>query len=194
MGNWLKAGAFRICPLCEARNKAGAASCVKCRTDMRHASSIAAPGPARARSTPLMRMLLIGGLVAAIAAGLVVRSVFHPTLEDPGVADVRADERPMAAAQAPPPEVTGWVPGGSAGAVAAAAPAAADWSTATFPVARPNPYDVPGDPSQSMVGIAPNAGAVRRAAARHHVFTNDDLIGTRGGAYAAPAPEPLSNQ
>src|SRR4051812_33711130 len=117
MGNWLKAGAIRICPLCEARNEAGAARCVKCRTDMRHAPEVAAPGPARA-STPLTRMLLIGGLVAVLAAGFVVRSVFHAILEDPGVADVRADERPVAVAQAPPPEVTGWVPGGSAGAVA----------------------------------------------------------------------------
>jgi hypothetical protein len=54
------------------------------------------------------------------------------------------------------------------------------WSSESFPVERVNPYDVPGDPNASMVGIAPREPRVRAAMAKQRVFTDDDLLATRG--------------
>jgi hypothetical protein len=137
-----------------------------------------------------MRFLLATGLVLAIGAGLVVRSVFfNSSLAEPAEAsDTPRDAiAPPATApvELPPPPVSGWVPGGTGTAPPATlADAGASWSTATFPVAQPNPYDVPGDPSQGMVGIAPRTSQASKAraaaAARGHVFTEADLVATRG--------------
>ena len=185
MRNWNGAGAYRICPLCEARNKAGHTQCAKCRTSLGSAAVIAAaPGEARAGGDPLMRMLLIGGLLAAIAAGLVVRSILNASLESPVLAEEEvqaAETAPAAGEAAPPPEVTGWATGAVAPVAEPAAPPA--WSTTSFPVA---PVETPSDPANSMVGIAPSASPVREAAKRGHVFTNDDLVQTR--AMEAPVP------
>jgi hypothetical protein len=70
-----------------------------------------------------------------------------------------------------------------------------NWSSTSFPVARPNPYDVPGDPNASMVGIAPRAPRVRAAMTRQRVFTDDDLLETRGSGWSTPpTPEPVRSQ
>jgi hypothetical protein len=74
----------------------------------------------------------------------------------------------------------------------APAPSGSDDS---LPVARPNPYDVPGDPNTSMVGIAPRAPRAGEAMARKRVFTEQDLLETRGAGWSAPpAPEPVRPQ
>jgi hypothetical protein len=149
-------------------------------------------GRYRAASPRALRLLLAGGVIAAIGAGLVVRSVFDATLEEPSVsADARtADPQPAPVAPPlPPPIVSGWVPGGSAPA-ASDAQAASGWSSESFAVARPNPYDIPGDPSQSMVGIAPKPARARAALAGKRTFTNDDLLGTRGPDTPPPPTEP----
>jgi hypothetical protein len=187
MMNW-SAGAYRICPLCEARNKAGETQCAKCRTPLSGAAVVAARPQPRGGSDPLMRMLLIGGLLAAIGAGLVVRSILNASFESPVLSEEQVQAADAVApgeeAAAPPPEVTGWTPGSVAPVAEPAAPPA--WSTSTFPVA---PVEAPSDPNTSMVGIAPSASPVREAAKRGHVFTNDDLVGTRGPDTPAPAME-----
>jgi hypothetical protein len=133
-----------------------------------------------------MRFVLAAGVIAAIAVGLIVRTVFRATLEVPVVSeDVRADS--ARTVSAPPPPVSGWYPGANVPAPPEAAPGASipsvpSWSASSFPVARPNPYDVPGDPSASMVGIAPRSPRVRAAMARQRVFTDDDLLATRGAS------------
>jgi hypothetical protein len=132
--------------------------------------------------------VLAAGVVLALAAGFMVHAVVRATHEVPALSeDVRADNPPVAAV--PPPAVSGWVPGAGATVEPDAAPA---WSSGAFPVARANPYDVPGDPSTSMVGIAPRAPRERAAVARQRTFTNDDLLETRDSAWTrhAPAPEP----
>lgn len=197
MRNLMGGGGYRLCPLCEARNKAGRSTCAKCRTPLGSGPTVAARAHARpaAGSNPMLRMLLIGGFLLAIAAGLAVRGILNASLDNPVLAEdeVRAAEAESAAGPAmPPPEVTSWTPGGSAptaaavdGTAQAAAPA---WSSSSFPVA---PVEPPSDPSTSMVGIAPTAPAtsrVRQAVRQGHVFTNDDLVGTRSADTPAPAP------
>ena len=137
-----------------------------------------------AGSSPVIRMLVIGGLLAAIAAGLVVRGILNAGLDDPVMAKehVRAVEAESGPA-IPPPEVSSWTPGGSAPASVEAAPPA--WSNQSFPVA---PVEPPSDPSKSMVGIAPATSRVREAVRQGRVFTNDDLVGTRSADTPAPAP------
>ena len=188
--NW-NAGSYRICPLCEARNKAGLTQCAKCRTPLAGTAIVAARPQPRAGSDPFMRMLLIGGLLAAIGAGLVVRSILNASLESPVLSEEQVQaaeaEAPVETAPAPPPEVTGWTPGSVAPvAEPAVAPA---WSTSSFPVA---PVEPPSDPSTSMVGIAPRESPIRDAARRGKVFTNDDLVGTRGPDSPAPAMAPAA--
>jgi hypothetical protein len=137
----------------------------------------------------MMRFLLAAGLVLAIGAFLVVRSVFfNSSLAEPAEAsDTRDQPAPPATApvELPPPPVSGWVPGGAGTTpTTTIADASTSWSTTSFPVARPNPYDVPGEPGQSMVGIAPRTSQASKAraaaAARGHVFTEADLVATRG--------------
>jgi hypothetical protein len=187
MADSIKAGDFRICPSCGSRNKAAYNYCVRCSAELDATATGAAPA---AITTPtgnprMMRFLLAAGVMAAIAAGLIVRTVFRATLEVPEISqDVRADG--ARTVSAPPPPVSGWVPGATVPVEPDPAPT---WSSTSFPVARPNPYDVPGDPSASMVGIAPSPPRVRAAMARKRVFTEEDLLGTRGWS-TPPPPEP----
>ena len=141
--------------------------------------------------------MLAAGVAAALGAGLLVRAMLA---EVPDESEVRADSAGTAvAAPAPAPPVSGWAPGSgvtaeepapAAWSRSATTPPAPAWSATSFPVARPNPYDVPGDPNESMVGIAPSAPAVRAAKNRRRVYTEEDLIATRGGAWTAPTPAP----
>ena len=182
----MRAGDFRICPSCGSRNKAAYNYCVRCSTELDAAATGAEPLVYRALpdNRRMMRFVLAAGVIAAIAVGLVVRTVFRATLEVPEISqDVRADS--ARTVSAPPPPVSGWVPGATVPVEPEAAPGASttsvpSWSASAFPVARPNPYDVPGDPGASMVGIAPRSPQARAAMARQGVFTDDDLLATRG--------------
>ena len=187
MSDSIKPGDFRICPSCGSRNKAAYNYCVRCSAKLDEAATGAEPlvYTALPDNRRMMRFLLAAGVIAALAAGLVVRTVFRATLEVPEISqDVRADS--ARTVSAPPPPVSGWVPGATVPVEPDPAPR---WSSTSFPVARPNPYDVPGDPSASMVGIAPSPPRVRAAMARKRVFTEDDLLATRGGP-TPPPPEP----
>ena len=206
MSQLLKAGKVRICPLCEARNKVGVTNCLKCRAPLGAAPVVVGvPTPARARKpsarSSATRMIAVGGLVAAIGAGLVVREAFDSSREPSALSeDVQAAGTEMAPANALPPQVTGWTPGASApGAPAGDAlvpQAAPAWSTTSFPVAPIQ--QPPADPATSMVGITPESTGARAAMRRGHVFTNDDLAETRGSeapvsdlsAPARPAENP----
>jgi len=189
MSDSIRAGDFRICPSCGSRNKAAHNYCVRCSASLQAAAATAAPpaGVARPGNRRTMRFVLAAGVIAALALGLIVRTVVQATSEVSALSeDVRADS--ARTASAPPPPVSGWYPGAN---VPEPAPAPAQtWSSTSFEVARPNPYDVPGDPATSMVGIAPSAPRVRAATARKRVFTDDDLLATRGGAWSTPTPAP----
>ena len=195
MSDSIRAGDFRICPSCGSRNKAAYNYCVRCSAELDAAAADAglAAGAARSGSPRLMRFMLAAGVIAAIAVGLVVRTVFRATLEVPAISEnVRADSARTVLAP-PPPPVSGWVPGANVPVETETAPSgssgsAPSWSSDSFPVARPNPYDVPGDPNASMVGIAPRAPRDRAAMARQRVFTEEDLLETRGWS-TPPAPE-----
>jgi hypothetical protein len=131
----------------------------------------------------MMRFVLAAGVMAAIAVGLILHTVFRATSEVSALSDdVRADSARTVSAPAPPP-VSGWYPGANVPVEPDTAPS---WSSDSFPVARPNPYDVPGDPNASMVGIAPSSPRVRAAMRKQRVFTDQDLLATRGGAWASP--------
>lgn len=135
----------------------------------------------------MMRYLLAGGVLVAIAVGFIAHTVLRATQEVGALTeDVRADSA-RTVNTAPPPPVSGWSPGANV----PVEPGAPRWSSESFPVARPNPYDVPGDPSASMVGIAPRSPRVRAAVARQRVFTENDLLATRGAGWSTPAPEPV---
>lgn len=183
MGDSIGEGGSRICSYCSARNKAGHRYCVRCSAPLDAAGRAALPMVMGPRPGRVKRYVLAAGVVAAIAAGFMVRAVVQATREVPALSeDVHADS--TAAVAAPPAPVSGWAPGGSVPvepepAYAAAAARVPAWSADSFPVARPNPYDVPGDPSASMVGIAPRAQA---AMAGRRSFTDDDLLATRGAA------------
>ena len=186
----------RICSYCRTPNKGAHRYCVRCSAPLDVYGVPTRPvaaGRTRGRSAAA-RYVLAAGLVLALAAGFMIHQVVRATHEVPTLTeDVHADNAP--AVVTPPPAVSGWVPGGSAPAVEPdTAPA---WSPSSFPVARPNPYDVPGDPSTSMVGIAPHAPRERAALARKHAFTNDDLLATRGSVWStpssAPAPAPAAD-
>jgi hypothetical protein len=196
MADSIRAGDFRICPSCGSRNKAAYNYCVRCSAELDAAAAMErVAGPARSGNTRVMRFVLAGGVIAALAVGLAVRTVFRATLEVPPTSeDVRADSARTAIAP-PPPPVSGWYPGANVPVETERAPSgsshsAPSWSGDSFPVARPNPYDVPGDPNASMVGIAPRAPRARAAMLRQRVFTDHDLLATRGGPGSTPpAPE-----
>src|SRR5687767_10803716 len=91
MSESTRPGDFRICPSCGSRNQAAYNFCVRCSTEM-DAAATAAPQMANspASGNPrLMRYLLAGGVLAAIGAGLVVRSMLAvvPDVSE----DLRAD-------------------------------------------------------------------------------------------------------
>jgi hypothetical protein len=197
MADSIGAGDFRICPSCASRNKAAYKYCVRCSAELDAATAVTtAAGPAGPGSPRMMRFVLAAGVIAAIAAGLIVRTVFRATLEVPPISeDIRADSARTVDAPPPPPSVAGWYPGANVPVAPDPAPpsssnSAPSWSSGSFPVARPNPYDVPGDPNASMVGIAPRPPRVRAAMARQGVFTEQDLLATRGAGWSTPpAPE-----
>ena len=197
MSDSIRAGDFRICPSCGSRNKAAYKYCVRCSAELDAAAADVrrAAGSMPSGNPRLMRFLLAAGVIAAVAAGLVVRTVFRATLEVQDISEeVRADSA-RTVLPSPPPPVSGWVPGGNVPAQPDVAPSwssnpAPSWSRDSFPVARVNPYDVPGDTNASMVGIAPRAPRDRAAMARKRVFTEDDLLATRGGAWSTPTPAP----
>jgi hypothetical protein len=189
MADSIRAGDFRICPSCGSRNKAAYLYCVRCSAQLDAAAADAglASGAAPAGSPRMMRLVLAAGVIAAIAAGLIVRTVFRATLEVPVISDdVRADSARTVDAPPPPPPVSGWYPGANVPVAPETVPAwsnnsAPTWSSDSFPVERVNPYDVPGDPNASMVGIAPRAPRDRAALLQKRVFTENDLLATRGG-------------
>ena len=188
MSQPIRAGDFRVCGYCGSRNKSAHTYCVRCAAPL-DATVAGVPRVAAdtgTRNSRLMRFLLAGGVLAAIGAGLMVRSMLNAPM-DAVSDDVRADSaRTVDATVAPPPPVSGWVPGANVPVETETAPPA--WSPSTFPTARVNPYDVPGDPNASMVGIAPSAPRARAAVNRRRVYTEQDLLATRGGAWTPPEP------
>jgi len=190
MSDSMKAGDFRVCGYCGSRNRAEHVYCVRCSAPL-DAVAAGAPrtGPARQRNGGLTRLLLAAGVIAALGVGFMVRTLFQATGEVAAVSeDVRADSAgTVTAPVAPPPAVSGWYPGANVPVEPDTAPT---WSSGSSPVARPNPYDVPGDPNASMVGIAPSSPRVRSATNRKRVFTEQDLLATRGSVWSTPAPEP----
>jgi hypothetical protein len=184
MSGSIKAGGFRICPFCGSRNKAAHNYCVRCSESLdgpAAAAARAAGGPAR-KGTTMTRFLIAAAAVVAIGIGFMIHTLLRATSEVSALSeDVRADSaRTVSAA---PPPVSGWYPGANVPVEPDTAPT---WSSTSFPTARPNPYDVPGDPNASMVGIAPSPPHVRAALARKRVFTEQDLLATRGGAWSTP--------
>ena len=189
MSDGVRAGQFRVCGYCGSRTKSGHVYCVRCSAPLDAAVTgyPGATGPTRPRNARLVRFVLAAGVLAALAVGLMVRSVFKTTIDAAAISDdVRADgARTVSAAPvAPPPAVTGWYPGANVPVEPDTAPS---WSSGSFPAARMNPYDVPGDPNASMVGIAPSAPRVRAAMRQKRVFTEQDLLATRGSAWTTPA-------
>jgi hypothetical protein len=190
MSESIKAGDFRVCGYCGSRNKAAHRYCVRCSAPL-DAVAAGAPRtvPARARSGGLSRFLLAAAVIAALGVGFMVRTLFEATGEVAAVSeDVRADGAgTVTAPVAPPPAVSGWYPGANVPVEPDTAPT---WpSGGTLPVARPNPYDVPGDPNSSMVGIAPSSSPrVRSATNGKRVFTEQDLLATRGSVWSTHSP------
>jgi hypothetical protein len=194
MSQAVRAGDFRVCGYCGSRNKSVHRYCVRCAAPLdAHATgaprtaAAAAPGNKR-----LTRFLLAAGVMAAVIVGLMVRSMLAEMPE--ATEDVRADSVRTLDAPAPPPPVSGWYPGANVPVEPDTAPTWSAQGAASFPVARPNPYDVPGDPNASMVGIAPSSPRVRAALNRKKVFTEQDLLATRGSAWSTPAPDVAERQ
>ena len=188
MSDSIKAGDFRVCGYCGSRNKAAHRYCVRCSAPLDAvAGGASQTAPVRQRSSGLMRFLLAAGVIAALGVGFMVRTLFQATGEVAAVSeDVRADGAGTATAPvAPPPAVSGWYPGANVPVEPDTAPT---WSSGSSPVARPNPYDVPGDPNASMVGIAPSSPPVRTAVSRKRVFTEQDLLATRGSVWSTHSP------
>lgn len=189
MSQPMRAGDFRVCGYCGSRNKSAHAYCVRCAAPLDATVAGAPPsvGSTTTRNNRLMRFLLVAGVLAAIGVGLLVRNVFKTTLDMAAVSDdVRADSaRTTDQKPAPPPPVSGWYPGANVPVEPDTAPS---WPTASIPTARMNPYDVPGDPDESMVGIAPSPPGVRAEVNRRRVFTEEDLLATRGGGLAERQP------
>jgi hypothetical protein len=189
MSDSMKAGHFRVCGYCGSRNKAAHVYCVRCSAplDAVAAGMVRTGGQAGQRNGGLMRFLLAAGVIAALGVGFMVRTLFQATGEVAAVSeDVRADGAATATEPvAPPPAVSGWYPGANVPVEPDTAPV---WPSGSVPAARPNPYDVPGDPNASMVGIAPSSPPVRAALNRKRVFTEQDLLATRGSVWSTPAP------
>ena len=103
-----RAGDYRVCPKCKARNKVQDLRCAQCHTvlagtPVRHAAPRLEPAAA-ARSSRAMRALLAVGVVVALGAGLWVRSLFRGApLQD----SVEASSVTVPPAPAPQPT---WTP------------------------------------------------------------------------------------
>jgi hypothetical protein len=188
MSDSMKAGDFRVCGYCGSRNKAAHVYCVRCSAPLDAvAAGMVRTGPVRQGNGGLARFLMAAGVIAALGVGFMVRTLFQATGEVAAVSeDVRADGvGTVGAPVAPPPAVSGWYPGANVPVEPDTAPV---WPSGSVPAARPNPYDVPGDPNASMVGIAPSSPPVRAAVNRKRVFTEQDLLATRGSVWSRPEP------
>jgi flagellin-like hook-associated protein FlgL len=194
MSDSIRAGDYRVCPACGSRNKAAHNFCVRCSASLEATAPAATrlTAASRPRTTRPMRFVVAVGVLLAIGAAFALYTVSRATQEVAVLSEgVRADSGETAAVPAPPPPVSGWYPGANVPVEPDTAPS---WSSSSFPVARPNPYDVPGDPSASMVGIAPRAPRSRAAMLRQRVFTDQDLLATRESHWSTPAPEPARPQ
>jgi len=83
-------GEFRICPKCETRNKATQPNCVQCGRELfsiplSRSQTTAAEGYAPA-GVPWTRWVMVGGILLALAFGLVVRKTFRGASLDPEAA------------------------------------------------------------------------------------------------------------
>ena len=98
----MNTGEFRICPRCQTRNKATQPNCVQCGRELfsiplSRSQTTAADGYAPA-GVPWVRWVMVGGILFALAFGLVVRKTFRgASLETNAAAD--GDSAPVS----PPP-------------------------------------------------------------------------------------------
>lgn len=188
MSSPIRAGDFRICPYCASRNKSVHKYCVRCSAPMETAAPASGGMPlVETGNDRLKRFLVAAAVLAAAGIGLMWKTVTRATGEVAALSDdVRADSTgTVTAPVAPPPTVSGWYPGANVPVEPDTAPA---WPGSSMPTPRINPYDVPGDPATSMVGIAPSAPRVRASVNRRRVYTEQDLLATRGGAWSTPSP------
>jgi hypothetical protein len=182
---------FRICPACSSRNRGQGPFCVRCGASMSAVASFpGAPLASPRGRRRWTRFLVAAGVVLAVGVGYAARTVSQATEEVSALSDaVRADSAPIV--DTPPPAVTGWYPGANLLEPAKEMPRrSAPVASVSGPSTGPNLYDVPGDPSASMVGIAPRAPRARPATAGKRVFTEEDLLATRGEASAPPPQQP----
>lgn len=201
-------GGYRVCPSCGARHKPDVTSCATCgaslaSTSVWHADPPTLGTTASTKQARVIRGLVAVGVLAAVGAGLWVRSVFRgAALQQPARAEVRADARAAEPDWTPPalpyPQV-----GGSNLAYAGPLPLPVNPSTVVLPTAAqmpvmaqmpaPMPMTAPVQadvPASGMVAIAPqNPGSVGKTS-----FTDSDLARSRaGGAVTPPAAVPAAS-
>src|SRR5437763_7412624 len=80
----IRPGDYRICPSCGARHKVQDLRCARCQavlagTPVRHASGMSIRSAGTPSSKRGLRAVLAVGLVVAVAAGFLVRSLFRGT-------------------------------------------------------------------------------------------------------------------
>ena len=185
-----RAGDYRICPSCGTRHKVQDLRCSRCHTVLAGAPvKHAAP----ARVVPIappsrgMRALVAVGIVAALAAGLWVRSLFRgAALNDSveastvAVPEVAPEAAPPQPTWTPPalsyPPIVGYNQGAASGVPSSMAPLAIQGG----PLPTSAPVATSAEPT-GMTSIAPPSEPTRKTA-----FTNDDLVRMRGGQ-GAPA-------
>ena len=107
MSQPIRAGDFRVCGYCGSRNKSAHAYCVRCAAplDATAAGVPRVPAETGTGNRRLMRFLLAGGVLAAVGAGLMVRSMLNAPIDGAALSDeVRADgARTVDATPVPPP-------------------------------------------------------------------------------------------
>ena len=99
----MRTGEFRICPRCQARNKATQPNCVHCgralyRVPLSRTAPPAAEATAVRRGASWTRGLIVAGVLLACAVGLIVRKTFRGASLEPEAAAATA----TAAEPAPP--------------------------------------------------------------------------------------------
>ena len=179
-----RAGDYRICPSCGTRHKVQDLRCSRCHTVLAGAPvKHAAP----ARVVPIappsrgMRALVAVGIVAALAAGLWVRSLFRgAALNDSveastvAVPEVAPEAAPPQPTWTPPalsyPPIVGYNQGAASGVPSSMAPLAIQGG----PLPTSAPVATSAEPT-GMTSIAPPSEPTRKTA-----FTNDDLVRLRG--------------
>jgi hypothetical protein len=185
-----RAGDYRVCPKCKARNKVQELRCGECHTvlagtPVRHAAPRLEPAAA-ARSSRAMRALLAVGVVVALGAGLWVRSLFRGApLQD----SVEASSVTVPPAPAPQPT---WTP------PALSYPPIVGYnqenqgvppSMAALAIqGGPLPTGAPTAEPTGMTSIAPPSEPTRKTA-----FTNDDLLRLRGSQGAPVVATPVAS-